>query len=116
MTTHVLKAHPDTYAAIAAGRPFDLRFDDRGYEVGDTLVLKEYDPDPARAMRRLTVPDETLSDGIFDRQPGRVAKSFYTGQEITRRVTSLLRGGGEAQARFGLLAEYVVLGLGEEKT
>jgi hypothetical protein len=45
MREHRLKCWPNAYAAIRAGRKrFEWRKDDRGFEVGDVLVLKLWDP------------------------------------------------------------------------
>jgi len=41
---HELKIWPDYFEPVADGRkPFELRKDDRGYEVGDVLVLRAWD-------------------------------------------------------------------------
>lgn len=43
---HVLKTHPKPFAAVRARlKGWEYRYDDRGYEVGDTLWLNEWDPD-----------------------------------------------------------------------
>lgn len=42
---HELKTWPQYWVAVAAGsKPFELRRDDRAFEVGDTLVLREWNP------------------------------------------------------------------------
>lgn len=42
---HTLKTWPEYFAAIIDGRKrFELRKNDRDYQVGDLLVLQEYDP------------------------------------------------------------------------
>ena len=42
---HVLKCWPAAYDATRDGRKlFEYRFDDRDYEVGDQLVLLQWDP------------------------------------------------------------------------
>lgn len=62
--THDLKTWPAYFAAVADGRKtFELRRDDRGYAVGDTLLLREWEPDAER----------------------------YTGREERRRVTYVVR-------------------------
>lgn len=44
---HVLKTWPEPFQAIVEGyKAFEVRKDDRGFAVGDTLVLKEWDPRP----------------------------------------------------------------------
>lgn len=46
MTTHELRSWPRYFADTVAGiRTYDLRRDDRGFQVGDELLLREYDPD-----------------------------------------------------------------------
>ena len=43
--THYLKTWPEFFQAMKSGKKtFELRKNDRDYQVGDTLVLQEYDP------------------------------------------------------------------------
>lgn len=45
MKIHELKCWPEYFAKILDGsKRFELRNDDRGFEVGDRLWLREYDP------------------------------------------------------------------------
>lgn len=63
MTVHHLKCEPQYFAEVLAGRkPFEVRYDDRNYNIGDTLVLMEY----------------SVSEGA-------------TGREVRRLVSYLLR-------------------------
>lgn len=63
---HVLKTWPAPFEAMRAGRKtFEYRLNDRGFEVGDRLVLQEYNPE-------------------FDN---------LTGEALTRRVVYVLDGG-----------------------
>ena len=81
--SHRLKTHPEPFAAALAGhKRHSIRRDDRGYQVGDVVVMVEWDPF-ARAFT------------------GREAGPFA--------ITSLTRNG---PACAGLLDGYVVLGLG----
>ena len=60
---HELKCWPEYYDAVERGdKPFEIRKWDRPYQVGDTLLLQEYDPE----------------------------KQDYTGRQIKRKVTYLL--------------------------
>lgn len=44
--THVLKCWPAPWEAMRVGRKtFEYRLNDRGYQVGDVLVLQEYSPE-----------------------------------------------------------------------
>lgn len=48
MKTHYLKTWPEPFAAILDGRKmFEVRVNDRGFEVADRLVLQEYEPGSA---------------------------------------------------------------------
>lgn len=61
---HNVKCWPAFYRDIKNGiKNFDLRRDDRKYEVMDCLCLREYDPD----------------------------KRNYTGRGITKQITYILR-------------------------
>ena len=41
---HYLKILPQYYADVISGvKTFEIRFNDRGYKVGDMLVLREFD-------------------------------------------------------------------------
>lgn len=43
--THALKTWPEYFQSIVSGeKNFELREDDRPYEVGDTVILQEYRP------------------------------------------------------------------------
>lgn len=44
--THHLKTWPEWFAPVRAGqKPFEIRLDDRNFEIGDILELEEWDPD-----------------------------------------------------------------------
>lgn len=66
-TAHHLKTWPSYFAAVADGRKtFEARKADRDYRVGDTLVLKEWDPETHQ----------------------------YSGREVRRTITYILTGPG----------------------
>ena len=45
MNTHKLKTWPSFFKDfLDKGKSFDIRRNDRDYQVGDTVVLQEYDP------------------------------------------------------------------------
>lgn len=80
---HEVKCWPNYFDAIESGeKPFDVRRDDRGYQKGDTLFLRRYDP------AKLIESDK------------------YTGSEMNKEITYVLTGG-----QFGIEPGYVVLGL-----
>lgn len=79
---HDLKTWPLYFQAVVDGRKtFELRINDRDFQVGDFLRLQEWS------------------------QPAN-EKVHYTGREIIVRVSYLLEGG-----KFGLEDGYVVMGL-----
>lgn len=44
--THELKTWPESFEAVQSGaKTFELRRDDRGFAVGDRLLLREWTPD-----------------------------------------------------------------------
>ncbi|PWK03954.1 ASCH/PUA domain-containing protein [Tumebacillus permanentifrigoris] len=62
---HELKLVQPYFDAVASGqKTVEMRWDDRGYQVDDTLVLREYDP----------------------------ATDSYSGRTLERQVTHILRG------------------------
>lgn len=86
---HVVKSWKEFYRPIDDGsKPFDVRADDRGYTVGDTMLFREWE-------------DRT---GIF------------TGRQCSRTITYILKGEGAGAIAplCGIARGYVVLGLKEE--
>jgi len=64
-TVHDLKISPPFFLAVDKGiKPFEVRRDDRGYNVGDYLCLREYNP----------------------------VDNKYTGRTISRRISYILKG------------------------
>lgn len=60
---HELKTLPQYYGAVLSGRKnFEIRKNDRGFRVGDTVRLREYENDE------------------------------YTGRELVRKITYVLHG------------------------
>ncbi len=64
---HELKCWPEPYAAVVSGvKRYEIRRDDRGYRVGDTLLLREWWPDAGYTGResRYTVTIITTGWGL----------------------------------------------------
>lgn len=79
MAVHELKTWPEYFQQIRHGhKTFEVRRDDRGFEVGDTLLLREYNPDLGRYTNRSAVRTVTsiLRGGQFGIEPGFVVMSL----------------------------------------
>src|SRR5262249_5333552 len=86
MTMHELKSWPDFFESLFNGsKTFDLRLNDRDYQVGDVLHLREWD-------------DRTQQ---------------YTGRECFRRITYVFDGigWGSITPCKGLARGYAILSL-----
>jgi hypothetical protein len=91
MRFHYLKTWPTFFKEVESGRKaFEIRRDDRKFDVGDVLILQEWDPD-------LAAKDDNPSAG-------------YTGRDMRKLVTYLLL----AKECSGLKDGYCVLGLGPD--
>jgi hypothetical protein len=95
MTEHILKCWPNAYDAVASGiKRFEWRKDDRGFEVGDVLVLRKWDPSPRPGCGVIGyVRQRELTIGAVE----------YTDQRV--RVTYILRG------MFGIPEGYCVMSI-----
>lgn len=87
---HELKVWPDYFARLADGsKTFEIRKDDRGFQAGDELLLREWNPQSYWSATR----------------NGWVAD--YTGRELSFRVGFVAKG-----VLFGLdLGEHAILSL-----
>lgn len=95
MVIHQIKCWTEYFDALIDGtKTFEVRKDDRGYQVGDTLLLQEWG----------TVPYLLHADHLT----GVAERDDYTGRICIRRVTYVLRG-----RQFGIENGYVVMGLAE---
>jgi hypothetical protein len=84
---HELKTHPPYFSMVFAGtKKFEVRKNDRNYQLGDELLLKEF------------VPKGYYEDGLMDDK--------YTGRILHRRIDYILQGG-----QFGIEDGYVVMSL-----
>lgn len=91
MANHELKTRPVYFEEVRTGvKTFEFRRDDRGFEVGDVLVLREW----------ITVGDVLM--GREWTEPG------YTGRVVQRKVTSILR----TYDGLGVPPGFVVMSIG----
>lgn len=83
---HELKCWPEFFQAIIDGRkPFELRRADRGYAVGHTLWLREWEPGSreytGRELRRKIT---YMVTGVFGLEPGYSALGLSTSRDSVR--------------------------------
>lgn len=65
---HVLKIWPCYFESVAGGiKTFEYRYFDRDYKVGDTLRLREYDPDTELFSGRECLVRVTYLMRVWDR-------------------------------------------------
>ena len=84
---HELKTHPPFFSMLYCGsKNFEVRKDDRGFKLGDELLLKEF------------IPKGFNENGLND--------DIYTGRILHRRIDYILKGG-----QFGIEPGYVVLSI-----
>lgn len=92
MALHHLKSWPEFFEPVARGlKLFELRRDDRNFQTGDHIILREYNP----------------------------GTNSYTGREITKRVSYVMRGLGSVGTIApykGLSMGYAILGLEESSS
>jgi hypothetical protein len=87
MKKHELKTDPDTFdEVVGKTKSFEIRFDDRGYQVGDHLRL-----------RKTRDTGEEMKGGM---------PLTFTGDETTREVSQILRG-----PIYGLKAGWVIMSI-----
>ncbi len=88
---HELKCLPAYFDAVASGeKPFEVRRDDRGFQRGDLIALREFVPFKPGPHTPIPPPEG----------------GYYTGRRAQRQITYVLTGG-----QFGIEPGFVVLGL-----
>lgn len=89
MKTHELKLLTKYFNDVESGlKTFELRQNDRDFQLGDILILKDY-----------YQCDTDYKDGIY-------TPPHYTNKQIEKKVVYILEGG-----KYGLQEGYVILGL-----
>jgi Domain of unknown function (DUF3850) len=77
MSEHDLKVWPEFWENLESGRKtFEIRIDDRGFEVGDTLLLREWHP----------------------------VNHTYSGRKVRRTITHMLRNWRGIQSGYVILS------------
>jgi hypothetical protein len=93
---HELKTWPEYFQEVEAGRKtFEIRKNDRGFKVGDTLWLREYTPGVGLTGRDCRRVVSYLTD--YEQQPGYVvmalSSSSTPGQEEWQPIETALKDG-----------------------
>lgn len=111
MTTHALKTAPEHFQALMDGtKTAELRKDDRGFAVGDVLLLCEWDRTELEPRYIAWWDAATYAERHFwFTRRLEIIDALYTGRELRRMVTHILRGGP------WLSNGYVMLSLKEEE-
>ena len=80
MTTHELKTWPEPFEAVWRGlKTYEIRKDDRGFVVGDLLLLREWQPEREWTTDGHRLMPEAGYDG-------------YTGRVVLATVSYVTRG------------------------
>ena len=83
--THELKTWPEFFTETRAGRKkFELRRNDRDFQVGDQLLLKEWNPKVY--ARLLSLEHEPPSEEALEQ----FVQAAYTGRELLVRVDYIM--------------------------
>ncbi|MDU7365400.1 DUF3850 domain-containing protein [Clostridium sp.] len=94
MKIHELKIYPQYFSEVLSGnKTFELRKNDRGFEVGDVLILKEFTPG---------IYDSTRTEKVAVQTKG------YTGKEIKKVISYIYKG---CENGLGLRSGFCILGL-----
>ena len=111
---HELKTWPSVFQAMLDGdKPFELRKNDRDFQIGDELLLKEWKPIHEERCSYASPYDEQQTDRVdfrcrfCNRGLEDPLEGSFTGRELRAKVSYVLRHG----LFPGLEAGYVVLGL-----
>lgn len=90
--THELQLWPACFAAVNDGsKPFDVRENDRNFQVGDRLLLREFDPDTEQLTGHTLTRwvSYVLQGGLFGIQPNWCVLGFSEIPPIPAGLTDI---------------------------
>ncbi|MBD5128479.1 MAG: DUF3850 domain-containing protein [Ruminococcaceae bacterium] len=90
---HAVKAYPEYYSALAAGdKTFEVRKNDRPYEVGDILAVNEFIPEEQfeKDMTDFFAPFRRFAAIINNTEPRKAEGGYYTGACKLFTITYIL--------------------------
>ncbi len=97
MVIHELKIKPVYYNAILSGeKKFEVRNDDRHFEVGDSIKLNEYDEDTYTGRSSLYNITYKLDGGRYGIEKGYCVLSISPYEEINNFADYLIENASEA--------------------
>ena len=77
MQIHELKVLPPFYAALQSGeKTFEIRKDDRGFQKGDKLLLREHDPMKVREYTGQSIEKIVTYVTGWEQKPGFVVMAI----------------------------------------
>ena len=83
MNTHSLKTLPKYFSAVESGtKNFELRFNDRYFQVGDVLIIKEFHPDTGVTGREVRRHIIYILDEFIGLEEGWVILGFEPYEEF----------------------------------
>lgn len=89
---HDLKCWPGPFEGVVTGqKTHEVRKDDRGYSVGDTLKMREWDPDTSKYTGRACRVEVTyISRDAFGLPPGLIVMSIRWPKSTPMRPARLI--------------------------
>lgn len=89
--THELKILPEYFKFVEIGeKKFELRKNDRGFKVGDTILLREWDPDSEYTGNAFTARISYVLEDCeeYGLKPGHCILSWKWGRRIRKDYLS----------------------------
>ncbi len=104
MKIHFIKSWPEFFSRVVKGeKPWEIRLDDRGYQIGDQVVMEEYSPTTCTYtgawVQGSIVYMHSEVMGLKDGYVCFTFKSLLTAAEVSAMPAALLAAREAAHAR-----------------